>query len=229
MSMIKDNDRKQLQDLLAKRLNQPVTLVMFSSENNCDYCVQTRALLEELAALSDRITVQVHDLKSPAAEQYGVTQAPSFALVNGKDYGIRYFGIPAGYEFSALIDDIVDVSNGDSGLQAATKSALAGLQTPLHLQVFVTPTCPYCPRAVRLAHQMAIESPLVRADVVEATEFPELAERYEVMGVPRTVVNEHYYIEGALPEAQFVAATMLAADPAMPEGNLLRNARARNR
>jgi len=71
----------------------------------------------------------------------------------------------------------------------------------VHMQVFITPTCPYCSMAVVLAHQMAVASPMVRADMVEAMEFPQLAIKYQVMGVPRTVINETVHIEGAAPEA----------------------------
>ncbi len=78
--------------------------------------------------------------------------------------------------------------------------ALAKLTEPISMQVFVTPTCPYCPQAVILAHQMAIASPMVQADMVEAMEFPHLATKYQVMGVPRTVINETVHIEGAAPE-----------------------------
>jgi glutaredoxin-like protein len=122
-----------------------------------------------------------------------------------KDYGIRYYGIPAGYEFSTLINDIMMVSRGESGLSAETKAYLAGLTQPLHLQVFVTPTCPYCPPAVHLAHQLAFESDLVRADMVEAIEFPHLSYKYQVQGVPRTVINETAHMEGSTPEGLLLA------------------------
>jgi glutaredoxin len=92
------------------------------------------------------------------------------------------------------------ISAGESGLSVATKTQLAELTQALHLQVFVTPTCPYCPGAVRLAHQMALESDLVRADMVEAIEFPHLSMKYQVQGVPRTVINETVHLEGAAPE-----------------------------
>jgi alkyl hydroperoxide reductase subunit AhpF len=85
------------------------------------------------------------------------------------------------------------------------KSYLAALDKPLHLQVFVTPTCPYCPPAVYLAHQLAFESDLVRADMVEAIEFPHLSYKYQVQGVPRTVINESTYLEGAAPEGMLLA------------------------
>lgn len=90
------------------------------------------------------------------------------------------------------------------------------LQRPLHLQVFVTPTCPYCPRVALLAHRLAQASPRIRADMVEVLEFPDLAERYRVHGVPRTVINEVVAIEGAVPEAVLVARLQeAAADHAM--------------
>jgi glutaredoxin-like protein len=106
-----------------------------------------------------------------------------------------------------LINDILIVSKRDSGLDAKTREFLKNLDRPLHLQVFVTPTCPYCPRAVLLAHQMAMENPLmIRAEGVEATEFPELANRFHVRGVPQTVINAGSgMVVGAVPEQNLLA------------------------
>jgi glutaredoxin-like protein len=211
MAFLKDKDRAALEKEF-KELTQPVKLVLFVEEQGCEYCGPTKLLLEEVAALSDKLSVETFNLtadKDKAAE-FQVDKAPAIALVNGKDYGIRYYGIPSGYEFSSLIEDIVDVSKGESGLSAETKTALAGLDQPMHIQVFVTPTCPYCTRAVRTAHKMALESSFVRADMIEATEFPDLAEKYQVMAVPRVVINDTTYFEGALPESQFLQAALQA-------------------
>jgi alkyl hydroperoxide reductase subunit AhpF len=90
------------------------------------------------------------------------------------------------------------------------KEVLKGLKRPVHLQVFVTLTCPYCPAAVQLAHRMALESDLVRADMVESAEFPHLVQRYGVFAVPKTVVNEGFGFEGALPEPLFLEEIMRA-------------------
>ena len=122
-----------------------------------------------------------------------------------KDYGIRYYGIPSGYEFSTLVQDVLMIGEGDPALSDDTEAWLADLDTPIHLQVFVTPTCPYCPRAVLLAHQLAMASDMVTADMIEATEFPHLSMKYQVMGVPRTVINESVYQEGAAPELLLLA------------------------
>jgi alkyl hydroperoxide reductase subunit AhpF len=104
------------------------------------------------------------------------------------------------------------VSRRDSGLDAKTREFLKNLDKPLHLQVFVTPTCRYCPRAVLLAHQMAMENPsMIRAEGVEATEFPELANRFNVRGVPLTVINAGAgSVVGVVPEQNLMAEIMRA-------------------
>jgi glutaredoxin-like protein len=130
----------------------------------------------------------------------GVDKIPAIAIIGAEDYGVRFYGIPSGYEFTSLLHAIRMVAAGKPELTEETMKALAEVTEPVHLQVFVTPTCPYCPGSVVLAHQMAVASPMVRADMVEATEFPHLAIKYQVMGVPRTVINDTAHIEGAAPE-----------------------------
>ncbi|RMG27296.1 MAG: glutaredoxin, partial [Methanobacteriota archaeon] len=138
------------------------------------------------------------------AEKYGIDKIPATIIMGDKDYGIRFYGIPSGYEFSTLLEDIIMVSHRDSGLSPKTREKIAAIDTPLHFQVFVTPTCPYCPRAVLLAHQLAMENDNIVADMVEAIEFPQLSQKYHVMGVPKTVVNDQDLAEGAMPEEMLV-------------------------
>ncbi|HHR85866.1 MAG TPA: glutaredoxin, partial [Candidatus Acetothermia bacterium] len=90
-------------------------------------------------------------------------------------------------------------------LAPETKDALAHLAEPVHIQVFVTPSCPYCPKAVRMAHMMAMESDKVTADMVMANEFPQLSNKYNVMAVPKVVINEDTSFEGAIPEDDYVS------------------------
>lgn len=197
-------------------LAAPVKLLVFTQSFECQHCQETRQLVEEVAALSDQLSVQVYDLVADqeVAAQYNIDKIPAVALVRGgeqeRDYGIRFYGIPSGYEFTTLIQDIVMVSRGDSGLKQQTTAQLAKLAEPVHLQVFVTPTCPYCPQAVHLAHQMALASDKVTADMVEAIEFPHLSNKYNVMGVPRTVINEEEFVEGAAPEAMLLSKILQA-------------------
>jgi len=210
MALLKDKDRQYLTLEFENRLKKPVKLVTFTQAIACDFCAQTEEIVREVAALSDKITVEVFDFVTDkaVADQYGVDKIPATVVVGEKDYGIRFFGIPAGYEFTSLVEDIMMVSSGDSGLTDATKKSISHIKEPVRIQVFVTPTCPYCPGAVLLAHKLAMESDHIVGDMVEATEFPHLAQRYGVMGVPRTIINEKTHIEGAMPEAALIAQLM---------------------
>jgi glutaredoxin-like protein len=173
-------------------------------------------------ALSDKITLEVHDFVRDAqlAEQYHIDKIPAVAILSGgaapdsapKDYGIRLYGVPAGYEFSTLIEDILMVSQQKSTLNAKTLNELQKLTQPVNIQVFVTPTCPYCPRAVVLAHQLALASEYITASMVEANEFPHLSHKYQVYGVPRTVIEDVIHVEGAVPEAMLVDELMKVLD-----------------
>ncbi len=203
MTLMDQDTQNQVRDLL-QAVHQPVTLKMFTQEFECGYCKETRQIAEEVASLNDHVTVEVHDFvdDKDVAEAMQLDKIPAIAVLgeNGKNYGVRFYGIPSGYEFTSLLEAILLVGTGSFELTENTKNFLAELDEPLHLQVFVTPTCPYCPRAVTLAHQLAYASDKVTADMVEVTEFPHLGQRYNVMGVPRTVINEDTYIEGAAPE-----------------------------
>ncbi len=207
MPLMDDHTRDQVRELLSD-LSGPVKLLMFSQEFECQLCAETRQISEEVAALSDKIAVEVRDFGEDAAlaQQYGIDKIPAIAVLGAddRDYGIRFYGIPSGYEFMSLLEAIQLVSTGQLHLADQTRAYLDTLEGDLHLQVFVTPTCPYCPRAVVLAHQLAYASDRVRADMIEANEFPHLSMRYNVMGVPRTVINEDIFLEGAAPEAMLL-------------------------
>lgn len=205
-----------LQDELKKifaNLANPVKIVFFSSQENCTYCEEIGNLLGEVTALSEKLSLETHDIDadSDLATRYNVADAPVF-IINGMkdgkelDYRIRFYGMPSGHEFTSLINDLLIVSQQDSGLQPETRQFLGTLNQPVHLQVFVTPTCPYCPQAVVLAHQMAVESNRITADMVEATEFPELANQFNVSGVPQTTINLGAgTVIGGVPEEMLVA------------------------
>jgi glutaredoxin-like protein len=200
----------QIKEVFAQ-IKEPVQILFFGAADNCDYCGDTRQLLEEVTAIDSRIGLSVYDLSADAqvAKQFNVDKAPGIVIAakDGDqvlDFGIQYSGIPSGHEFSTLISDILLVSRRDSGLSPQVRDYLKKLDKPLHMQVFVTPTCPYCPNAVLLAHQMAMENPgMIRAEGVEATEFPELSNRFGVSGVPQTTINAGAgTVIGAVPESQ---------------------------
>jgi len=212
MTLLKEKDRQYLQDEFAK-LTEPVRLILFTQEFECASCRDTHTLLEETAALSEKIELITYDLVQDKEKTiaYGVERVPAVIVEGERDYGIRFLGIPSGYEFSSLIEDIIDVGTGKTSLSDATKERLSQLEKTVHIQVFVTPSCPYCPKAVRTAHMMAMESEKVTADMVMANEFPDLANRYGVMAVPKVVLNEKTSFEGAIPEEDYISFVTRAA------------------
>lgn len=149
MPVLDDRVKKQVTAALAE-LQRPVRMVMFTQAEGgaleCQFCSETRELVQEVAALSPRLGVEVKDFQGDEAlaKQYGVDKIPAVVLMSDgaepKDHGIRFFGIPAGYEFSSLLEDIRMLGSGDHKLGPETLEALQALNTPVHIQVFVTPT-----------------------------------------------------------------------------------------
>lgn len=156
MGLLRDADREGLRKELAK-LTTPVKLVFFSQALDCEYCPLTKQVLEEITSLTDKVILQEYNfaIDREVVEKYKIARVPAIAivrlespkvLVTGNeqprevDYGIRYYGVPAGFEFAALVGDIINVSMGESGLSEQSKTALKQLKDPLHLQVFTTPT-----------------------------------------------------------------------------------------
>lgn len=205
--LLNDNIRNQVQNRL-RSLAGPVRLVVFTQEVECAHCRENRQLAEEVAALApDKVAIEVHNLitEPEKAKQFNVDKVPAIAVVGNRDYGIRFYGVPAGFEFSTFVAAIELAASGDSRLQPASITKLATVSTPVDLMVFTTLTCPACPAAAMLAHRIAVASDKVTASVIDAAEFPHLANLYSVMAVPKVVVNRSHSFTGALPEEKFVA------------------------
>lgn len=143
---LNDNVKGQVREALAQ-MQHPVQVLFFGSKENCDYCNDTRQLVEEVCALSDKLSLSIYDTLSDAAvaTQHHVDKTPGLVIATKDgdaitDFGIRLAGIPAGHEFTSLIQDILLVSSRNSGLSEQTRETLQGLKEPVNLQVFVTPT-----------------------------------------------------------------------------------------
>ncbi len=149
MPLLDDRVRKQVQAALSK-LQRPVRMLMFTQGDGgaleCQYCSETRELAQEVASLSDKVSVDVKDFQGDEAlaKEHGVDKIPAIVLLADGEApsapGIRFFGIPAGYEFSALLEDLRMVGSGRHGLSDETVAAVGRLEEPVHIQVFVTPT-----------------------------------------------------------------------------------------
>ena len=212
MALLSDRDRQTLRTHLAD-IADPVTLLFFTQTiGEPETALITKQILDEIAGLSDRVSIEEINfiLEKDRAAALGITAVPAIAVLKRDvDTRIRFLGAPAGYEFMSLIEAIILAGGTDSGLSHESKRLIAEhVADPLDIKVFVTPTCPHCPRAVTLAHRMAFEHPLIHATCIEATEFMDLSRQYRVTGVPKTVVNGTIEILGAVPEETFVRTVL---------------------
>jgi glutaredoxin-like protein len=218
MPLLSAADQATLRDSLSA-MTRPVRLLFFTQSIGCETCLQTRQILDELPQLSDRIAIDEANvvLDGERAARYGVERAPAVVVLY-EDHGalldsrIRFLGAPSGYEFVSLIEAVRLAGGGPPRLSAPSLARLAEVTAPTTIRVFSTPTCPHCPRAVTLANEMAFASPHITSFAVEATEFPDLSRKYQVTGVPKTVVNDRIEILGALPEDAFLEQALGGPD-----------------
>ncbi len=141
MGILKEKDREKLINIF-KDIEKDVKIVMFTQEMECPRCEMTRLMLEEVSGLSDKLSLEMHDFVAEAdlAKKYGVDKIPATVLLGDMDYGIRFYGVPAGYEFNVLIEDIMDVGKRNPGLSKEVMTELAKVDRPVHMQVLISPT-----------------------------------------------------------------------------------------
>jgi glutaredoxin-like protein len=207
-------DQELIRQKFAAELLGPVKIDYFTERElslevpgrrPCAYCKPVRELLQELAALSELISLRVLIFDEAAEERtkLGVERIPGIVLRGAQQAGgptglFIYYGMPGGTEFPAFLESIVDISRGEVLLSQESVKELKKLREDVLVRVFVTPTCGYCPQMVRAVYQLSLANPKVRAEVIEVNEFPELADRYQVKAVPLTVIGDKVAIPGAM-------------------------------
>ncbi|MCE7741515.1 MAG: glutaredoxin [Candidatus Heimdallarchaeota archaeon] len=211
---VDDNIKRQVKEIF-KHMENEVSVKLFVDKDKCLTCAQTKEILELLVELAPEnklvLTIFNKEDNPPEIDKYGVKRFPTILLHGDEEYKVVFTGIPSGYEFGSLVEDILDISARKVTLKPENLEKIKKIDKPMHIQVFVTPTCPYCPAAVRMAHKLAMANPNITGEAVEATEFPLLSQKYYVMGVPKTVINEgKVSFEGAYPEDGFVEKVLEA-------------------
>lgn len=200
-----ENNRKQLTDLFAE-LVHPVNIHVFTLPGAGDVFNDfLERFARDLARLSDKILAHYHTIGDEMSQSRGVTHSPTL-LVEPELYSIGFLGAPLGEEGRSFVEAVLMASKRDSGLSPASRDILADLEEPRLVQVFVSPTCPYCPPQVVNAFRAAVERPgLVEAWCVETSQAPGLAEQNKVGSVPHTLFAGKLAVVGQEPEARFMA------------------------
>jgi glutaredoxin-like protein len=207
MAIFNDEVRHKLTEILSD-LKEEVNIAFFTQEFECASCRDAHAFAEEFAELSDKIKLETFEFVNDKAEaeKYGVDKIPAMVLLDKdkKDYGVRFYGIPGGYEINSFLTALNEISGNRDELPEELRKRIQAIDKEVHIQVFVTATCPYCPGAVVTGHRLAIENPHIKADMVDATVYPELSIKYGVRGVPKIVINEDRDLVGNQPVAEFL-------------------------
>ncbi|MBN2040315.1 MAG: FAD-dependent oxidoreductase [Spirochaetes bacterium] len=198
-------------------LKNPVKLIYFTQQNECGACADQKELLEALAEYSGKISLEVHRLDTKIAVKYGIDKVPATVITGKDDPGIRFYGLTGGYEFGSLVEAISLVSAGKDGVDPSIRSIAEVITKPVHIEVMVSLSCPYCPKMVHIAHQLAMASDKAQGDMVDVSEFPQLISRYDVHGVPLTIVNGKRGFEGALEPDQAILNIIKISDPEIYE------------
>jgi len=214
MQFLDENVRTQLTAAFANLVN-PVRILFFNRKDACPACADQEELLREVSSLSGKITLQVYDavLHGDEVISYKIDKVPATAIVGRRAFGIRFFGLTAGFEFKTLMEDIIMVSTERSGLDPRLEMLVRTIPNPIHLQVMTSLTCPHCPKAVEAAHKFAFLNDNIRADMVDLATFPDLAQKYNVTATPKTIINEEYSFIGAYPEAALYLEILKATNP----------------
>jgi glutaredoxin-like protein len=225
--------RRDLEETLATMV-KPVEVYVFIG-SMCETCGDTVAFMKFFRDASPvkgghrmlELKILDYDVREhrDVFRKQGVSRVPTVSFLDGL---VRWTGIPAGEEVRALVETIMRISEGESGLEEETKRALATLKGRVHIETIVTPSCPYCPYAVLLSHMLAFEAykqgnPVVLSEAVEAYENPDIADKYGVMSVPAIAINGTLVFVGVPYEEDFIAYVREAAEGKLGRGRRQRS------
>jgi alkyl hydroperoxide reductase subunit F len=213
MSLFPPDVEKQIKEILTG-LEKPVQIVFFKKADDCLTCPEQEKLLVALTGFSDKLSLKVYEmvLHGDQAMNYKINRVPATIIKDETDYGIRFYGLTAGHEFSSLLSTIWLISNG-TNIHPQLGEMIASIRKPTNIKVMTTLTCPYCPQMVQAAHVMAYLNPMITAEAFDVAEYPDLDQRYQVTSVPMTIINDTGVLEGAVSLPELFIAVLRVADP----------------
>ena len=207
MALFDAKIQQQLKDIL-KNMKDEVQIINFTQEIECPMCRETRQFAEEIGSLSDKLEVKVYNFVTDKdmSVKYKIDKIPAIVLLDkdGVDHGVRFFGLPGGYEINSFLGSIIELSGRREQVPDDIMKRIKDVDRDVHIQVFVGLGCPHCPAAVTTAHRLAMENSRIKADMIDASNFVPLAQKYNVTGVPKIVFNDKFELMGAHPVNTFL-------------------------
>jgi glutaredoxin-like protein len=221
--MIPLQEQDRLRQRFAERLTGGVKIehftqrslsIVIAGREECRFCSETRQTLEELRALSPKVSLRVHELSESGtlAASLGVERVPATILRGQLNRLLRFDGFPGAGLFPPFVDALINTSRGSTDLDGRFKRSLGRVRGRLDVRVFVSPSGPYCPPMTAMAYAFGLENQRLRVSVVEIDEFPRLTESMQIRAVPTTVIGERARFVGAVPPDVFIGQLALAAE-----------------
>lgn len=207
MKLFNEDLQAQLKEVFAE-MKEEITLALFTDKNGCDTCVETKSFMEEIAEISERIHLKIYDISDDeaVAKAYNVERVPATVFLNHKEAyeGVKFYGIPAGHEINSFVSAVLEVSGAGEEAPEELLERLGQIKKPVNIKVFTTLGCPHCPGAVQKAHKLALLSPMIEGEMIEAETFGELSDQFNVSSVPKIVINDKYEFVGNQPIEAFL-------------------------
>ena len=205
--LLNDQIASQIKDVLSGMVH-PISIILFTKEGSCDTCLETKQLLSEVSALTDKIRFIEKDIEKDLSDvnAFDIKRVPSFVLLDDKGtyQGVKFNGIPAGHEINSFISALLEMSGTGIQFNEQIKEQIQKIDKPVDIKVFVTLSCPHCPGAVQNAHRLVMLNPLIKAEMVEAQTFQDMSMKYQVSGVPKIVINDTFELLGNQPIEAFL-------------------------
>jgi glutaredoxin-like protein len=206
MGLLSEEDKKYLREEFDNNIVREVKILHFGQDNNgSEYSQQTKELLEELASLNKNLSLELESCDNKEKlESEGLSLCPSIKIKSERSGFINFYGVPAGHEFISLVEAIKDMGSDNLSLPEDVVKSLKEIKDPVDIKVFITHGCPYCPGAVRNAHQFSLVNDKIKSSMVDANHFIELSKKHGVSSVPHIVINENNGFVGNIPPALFL-------------------------
>ena len=207
--LLEDDVIRLMREEYFSRLAEPIKIIFFGCEN--EYCHIVEQLYSEISELSDKIIVLKKDEMLDGF-------VPAVILKSLNKGEIKFRGIPSGTEFPVFIETIVRISNGETGFTKRFEERVKKIDKHTDIKIFVTPSCPYCPKMVSTSYMFAMLNENIEAEAWEVTEFTDIKDRYEVLAAPKIVINDEVYFEGLVSPNKFLQNIRIALYPDEMEG-----------
>ncbi len=207
MTLFNEELQEQLVEVF-NEMKQEITLVLFTKEGECYTCEETKAYMQEIAALTNKIHLVEKKIETDLEDvkKYNIEMVPSVIFLNDKGLyeGVKFNGIPAGHEINSFVSAVLEVSGAGEEAPDELKAWLENIKMPVNIKVFITLGCPHCPGAVQKAHKLALLSPAITGEMIEAQTFMEISDKFNVSSVPKIVINDQYEFVGNQPLEVFL-------------------------